>query len=110
MARLYRVTRYNPPELTDFQSYWDLGRRPRKQTPAVVARFRRVSTFDSLEVAVDAATAGGLGEFVAELLVPDAVARETNTETGHVGLEGTSPEQLRSYVVQMHQLGDNLSQ
>jgi hypothetical protein len=44
---------------------------------------------------------GELGDFVAELEVPDEVSRNANGR-GHVDLEGTTPSQLMAYVVQIH--------
>lgn len=101
MARLFRVVRTNPPSAQDFKSPWDLGRQPRKNRPMQVRLYRGVSTFETLGMARDKATEANLGDFVAELEVPDGVARNPNGR-GHVDLEGTTPAQLLGYVVQIH--------
>jgi len=64
-------------------------------------RYQGVSTYETLEMMVAKAIAGELGDFVAELEVPDEVHRNANGR-GHVDLEGTTPSQLMAYVVQIH--------
>lgn len=66
-----------------------------------VRLYQGVSTFETLEMAIEKAVEAELGDFVAELEVPDSVARNSNGR-GHVDLEGTTPAQLLQYVVQTH--------
>jgi hypothetical protein len=101
MARLFRAVRMNPPTERDFMAPWELGRRPRSSRPAQVRLYQGVSTFETLEMAIEKATEGTLGEFIAELEVPGDVARNSNGR-GHVDLEGATPGQLMKYVVQIH--------
>jgi hypothetical protein len=50
---------------------------------------------------VEKAVEAELGDFIAELEVPDDIGRNANGR-GHVDLEGTTPSQLLKYVVQIH--------
>ena len=77
-------------------SHWDLGKRPRD--PRSEAAYREVSTFDTPEVAARKARAYDLGEYVAELEIPDDTPHSYTTSTGHTGLQGTTPEQLLACV------------
>src|SRR5450759_2566184 len=101
MARLFRAVKANPPTEHDFRSPWDLGRRPRKNRPMQVRLYQGVSTYETLEMMVEKAVEAELGDFVAELEVPDDIGRNANGR-GHVDLEGTTPSQLLKYVVQIH--------
>lgn len=101
MTRLFRAVRTNPPTENDFRSPWDLGRRPRKNRVMQVRLYQGVSTYETLEMMIEKATEAELGDFVAELEVPDEVGRNGNGR-GHVDLEGTTPSQLLNYVVQIH--------
>jgi hypothetical protein len=77
-------------------SHWDRGRRP--ANPRDEASFKEVSVFDNREAAARKARLLQLGEYIAELEVPDSVPRSHNAATGHVGLRGATPEQLLEYV------------
>ncbi len=66
-----------------------------------VRLYQGVSTYETLEMMIEKAIEAELGDFVAELEVPDQVGRNANGR-GHVDLEGTRPSQLLSYVVQIH--------
>src|SRR3982074_853657 len=101
MGRLFRAVRTNPPTEQDFRSPWDLGRRPREKRPLQVRLYQGVSTYETLEMMIEKAIEAGLGDFVAELEVPDEVRRNAKGR-GHVDLEGTTPSQLMAYVVQIH--------
>lgn len=88
--RLYRVTRNDPPSLNDFQSAWDRGRRPAR--PSDERTFRAVSTFTSVDAAIRTAERFDLGEFIAELEVPDETSKTIRGE--HVSLHDLTPDQL----------------
>jgi hypothetical protein len=91
-VRLYRVTKNKPPVDNDMKSHWDLGYRPSR--PSGEAAYKEVSTFDTAERAAAKARARDLGEYVAELEIPDETPMSRNEETGHRGLQGMTPEQL----------------
>src|SRR6266699_396784 len=81
----------NPPTPDDMKSHWDLGRRPgRRQDEAA---WKEVSTFETTATAAARARARNLGDYIAELEVPEQAVR-SRTSTGHVGLYGMTPEQL----------------
>ncbi|MGI8449338.1 MAG: hypothetical protein ACR2MP_19600 [Streptosporangiaceae bacterium] len=88
------------------RSHWDLGRRP--TNPSGEAAYREVSTFNTAEAAASKARLLGLGEFVAELEVPDTVVMKIKAATGHVGLSGTDPAQLLGYVQDVQSVHDVL--
>jgi hypothetical protein len=94
-VRLYRVTRNNPPIEEDMKSHWDLGRRPGRDKDE--AAWKEVSTFETAELAAQKARLHGLGEYIAELEVPDD-APMTRKPSGHVGLAETTPDQLLGMV------------
>jgi hypothetical protein len=73
-----------------------------------VRLFQGVSTFEALEMAIEKAVEAELGDFIAELEVPNEVARNLNGR-GHVDLEGTTPGQLMKYVVQIHPIKRDIS-
>jgi len=101
---VFRAVKNNPPKPDDFQSYWDQGQRPaRKTSPAQIRTFQSVSTLDSLEKAREKAQALSLGTHIAELEIPDKVKRQAKAN-GHIDLEGTTPDELLSYVVAVHPL------
>lgn len=104
MALVFRAIKNDPPQAEDFQSYWDQRGRPaRKTSPTQIRTYQSVSTFDSLEKAREKALAIGLGSHIAELEVPDSVKR-TVKASGHIDLEGTTPDELLGYVVRVHPL------
>lgn len=105
--RLYRATRSNPPTERDMLSHWDLGKRP--SDPRSEAAFKEVSTFDTLEAAARKARAARLGEYIAELEVPDATPHSYKQSTGHIGLQGTTPEQLLARVRDVRPVGEILT-
>jgi hypothetical protein len=78
------------------RSQWDLGKRPAK--PKDERAFKAVSTYISAAKMRQVALLYDLGEFIAELEVPDEVERTEKPDTGHVDLHETTPEQLLGYV------------
>ena len=99
--RLYRVTKSNPPTEEDMMSYWDLGRRPGRprddpRYERDKAAYEEVSTFVTTEEAAAKARARNLGEYIAELEVPDDT--QMSVGGGHRGLIGTTPGQLLGMV------------
>ena len=74
------------------KSHWDLGKRPAKRRDE--AAYQEVSTFETPEAAAAKARARGLGEYIAELEVPQSAVGSRTPATGHVGLRNTTPEQL----------------
>jgi hypothetical protein len=88
------------PGPNDFISYWDKGRRPRGNRKSQIELYKQVSTLETLELAREYAVAYGLGSHVAEIEVPDDVVRKPNRR-GHVGLVGTTREQLIGYIQQI---------
>jgi len=100
-VRLYRATKNNPPTDEDMMSYWDLGRRPPRteddpRYEQNKAAYEEVSTFVTAEEAAAKAKARGLGDYIAELEVPDDAPM--SAKRGHRGLIGTTPDQLLSMV------------
>jgi hypothetical protein len=93
--RLFRATKHLPPTEDDFKSAWDLGRRPPR--PEDERKFRAVSTFTSWDSVVEKANIFSLGDYIAELEVPDEVERTVSRY--HVSLHGTTPSQLLGYIV-----------
>jgi hypothetical protein len=90
-VRLYRVTKNDPPTPDDMKSHWDVGKRPsRKQDEDA---YKEVSTFETAEAAAAKARARNLGDYIAELEVPDQAIR-SRARSGHVGLYGMTPEEL----------------
>jgi hypothetical protein len=78
-------------------SYWDLGKRParKEDDPRYEgdrAAYEEVSTFVTAEEAVAKARARNLGDYIAELEVPDETPM--SEKRGHRGLIGTTPSQL----------------
>lgn len=96
--RLYRAVRNDPPTEADFQSPWEQGRHPPK--PQLERAWKAVSTFRTFDKAVDKAIQYDLGDFIAELDVPDSVQKQVNA-TGHADLENATPGELLGYVVQI---------
>lgn len=100
--RLYRVTKNDPPTEEDMMSYWDLGRRPARKADDPryeedKAAYEEVSTFVSAEEAAAKARARNLGDYIAELEVPDGAPM--SAVRGHRGLIGTTPDQLLGLVL-----------
>mgnify|MGYP001791667188 CR=1 FL=1 len=89
------------PGPDDFVSYWDQGRRPRQHRKSQIELYKQVSTLETLPLAREYAVEYGLGSHAAEIEVPDEVKRKANGR-GHVGLEGTTREQLIGYIQQIH--------
>jgi len=82
-------------------SYWALGRRParREDDPKYEgdkAAYEEVSTFVTAEEAAAKARARNLGDYIAELEVPDETPM--SSKGGHRGLIGTTPSQLLGMV------------
>lgn len=99
--RLYRVTKSNPPAVEDMMSHWDLGRRPARQEDdpkyeGDKAAYEEVSVFVTAEEAAAKARARHLGDYIAELEVPDETPM--SSKGGHRGLIGTTPGQLLDMV------------
>jgi len=74
------------------KSHLDLGRRPTR--PQDEEAYREVSVFETREAAAQKARARNLGDYVAELEVPEDAIGSRNPASGHVGLRNTTPEQL----------------
>lgn len=104
--KLYRVTRNNPPVVDDMKSHWDLGKRPAKERDE--ASYKEVSTFETPQAAAAKARARGLGMYIAELEVPESTVGSRTASSGHVGLAGTTPEQLLGYVQQVMRVDEVL--
>jgi hypothetical protein len=108
VRRLFRVVRSNPPTDGDFMSHRELGRRlPRRADTALIRAWDGVSTLTTLELAGEYARSARLGEWIAELEVPDEVEADEGAvrKLGrHVDLYGATAAQLRGYVVQIHPL------
>ena len=105
--RLYRVTRDNPPTENDMRTHWDLGIRPANRRSD--AAYKEVSTFDTPEAAAAKARARNLGEYIAELEVPDETPRSYTASTGHTGLQGTTPAQLLTCIRDVRRVDDILA-
>ena len=86
------------------RSHWDLGKRPSRQQEE--AAYKEVSTFDTPKRAADKAQARDLGEYIALLDVPDAIPMSRKPASGHVGLIGTTPDQLLGYVRAVHRVDE----
>lgn len=100
--RLYRVTKSNPPTDEDMMSYWALGRRPGRpeDDPRYAedkAAYEEVSVFLTAQRAARKAVAKNLGDYVAELEVPDNTPM--SVKGGHRGLIGTDPSDLLGMVL-----------
>lgn len=78
------------------KSHWDLGRRPVR--PQDEAAFKEVSVFETQQAAAQKAKTRNLGDYIAELDVPESAIGSRNPVTHHVGLKDTTPEQLLEYV------------
>jgi hypothetical protein len=103
-VRLYRVTKNDPPTEEDMMSYWDLYVERRPQGSGEVS-WKEVSTFVTAELAAAKARARNLGEYIAELEVPeDAIA--SRAPSGHVGVSGLTPHQLLSMVQNIRRVDD----
>lgn len=101
MARLFRNVRSDPPQVADFRSQWDKGWRPKSRSPSEVLSFKAISVWERLDLARQRGVELNLGDFVAELEVPDSIKRRHDT-TGHVDLYGTIPQQVRGWVKRVH--------
>jgi hypothetical protein len=95
-VHLYRVTKNNPPTANDMKSHWELGRRPVR--PQDEAAYKEVSVFGTPQAAAQKARSRNLGDYIAELDVPESAIGSRNPVSGHVGLRDTTPEQLLGYV------------
>lgn len=84
-------------------SHWDLGKRPAKKQDE--AAFKEVSTFTTAAAAAAKARARHLGDYVAELEVPES-AIGSRASSGHVGLDGMTPEQLLGCVQSIVRVDD----
>jgi hypothetical protein len=90
-------------------SYWDLGRRParRQDDPRYEqdkAAYEEVSAFVTAEEAAAKAKARDLGDYIAELEVPDDAPM--SVKRGHRGLIGTTPGQLLGMVRNVRRLDE----
>lgn len=92
---VYRVSGHNPPEEDDMKSQHQLGTVPRRPLrPEDEVAWREVSTFDTREKAAQMSCERKLGDYIVELEIPDEIERSQDPTTGHVGLRGTTPDQL----------------
>jgi hypothetical protein len=71
MRVCYRAVKHNPPDLTDFESYWDQGKRPRPHTPKRELDYKSVSVHDTEEHARANALKHGLGSWLARLEIAE---------------------------------------
>jgi hypothetical protein len=74
------------------RSHWDLGKRPKDRRDE--AAYQEVSTFETVEAAAAKARARNLGEYIAELEVPDSAIASRSASTRHVGVSNMTPQQL----------------
>lgn len=86
-------------------SYWDLGRRPARteadpRYEGDRAAYEEVSVFVTAGEAAAKAKARNLGDFIAELEVPDDTPM--SAKGSHRGLIGTTPGQLLGMVQNVH--------
>ena len=100
----YRILKSPVPTVDDFKSPAALGREPREPNPsaATLRSFQGVSVLDTPAHArawVERFK-GRLGEYVAELTIPDELLRDYKgpNAKGHVDLFGVPPEALLSCV------------
>jgi hypothetical protein len=110
-VRLYRVTKTNPPTAEDMKSHWDLGKRPpRHGSEAAYQRsveaYQEVSTFETASAAAAKARTRGLGQYIAELDVPESAIASRTPSSSHVGLAGLTPPQLLESVLRVHSVDD----
>jgi hypothetical protein len=103
-VRLYRVTRNNPPTEDDMKSAWELGRRPSSGRVQDEVKFKEVSVFSTPEAAAAKARARELGDYIAELEIPERLIGSRTPATGHYGLTGTTPGQLLGLVQNVQQV------
>lgn len=103
--RIYRVTKSDPPTEADMRSYWDLGRRPFPYRPQDEAAYREVSAFVSAELAARTARLRGLGDYIAELDIPDDTSM-SRTARGHLGLRGLAPAELLGMVINVRSVSE----
>jgi len=103
-VRLYRVTRNNPPIADDMKSHWELYPERRPVRSKEQAAWQEVSTFMTAELAAEKARLHRLGEYIAELEVPDSAPM--TIKGGHVGLIGTTPDQLLDMVQNVQPVGE----
>lgn len=102
--RLYRVTKNNPPIVHDMKSHWDLYPERRPERNKEQAAWKEVSTFMTAELAAEKARLHRLGDYIAELEVPDTAPM--TIKGGHVGLIGTTPGQLLGMVRNVRRLDE----
>jgi len=107
--RIYRIIKNNPPTESDMLSHWDLGKRPVPHTPRNEAAYKEISTFDTPEAAAAKARARDLGEYIAELDVPDETPYSYVASTGHAGLRGTTPGGLLACVQHVRRVDEILA-
>jgi hypothetical protein len=93
------------------KSHWELGRRPPQQGNQAAYRrdveaYQEVSTFETPQAAAEKARIRGLGEYIAELEVPQSAIGSRTPSSSHVGLKGLTPEQLLSSVLSVVRVDD----
>jgi hypothetical protein len=101
-THFFRIVESNPPTLWDFLSAARRGRQLRRRTPELERLFAGISLFETFAQARDQAQVfPQLGEFIAEIVVPNDLAidceRTTRTE-GHWTI-WARPDTLLSYVI-----------
>jgi hypothetical protein len=94
----------NPPTDYDMMSHWDRGFRPSR--PQDEAAYKEVSVFETPEAARQKARARNLGDYIAELEVPESVIGSRNPVSRHVGLKETTPQQLLGCIQSIVQVDD----
>jgi hypothetical protein len=108
---LYRVTKTNPPTAEDMKSHWELGKRPPRQGSEAayqrsVEAYKEVSTFETARAAAAKARTRRLGQYIAELEVPETAIASRTPSSSHVGLTGLTPEQLLDSVLRVQSVDD----
>lgn len=88
------------------KSHWDLGKRPQRRRDETA--YKEVSTFETAEAAARKARLRNLGDYVAELNVPESAIGSRADNTGHVGLRGMTPEELLGCVQSVTAVDDCL--
>jgi hypothetical protein len=86
------------------KSHWEVGRRPARGRPQDEVAFKEVSVFSTPEAAAAKARARQLGDYIAELEIPDELIGSRKPETGHYGLRDTTPDQLLGLVQNVQEI------
>jgi hypothetical protein len=103
VRRFFRICRHDPPTRRDLMSHDQRGVKLRPPiSPARQRSWAGVSVFTSLDMARRRAIRMQLGDYIAELSVPETV--RLFGVGSHVDLEGTTPEELIGYCVRVYEV------